>query len=68
MSKSRPSVTKRRNERARMERRQHKEQKRAQRKVEKEEQEEVLEGDPDLVGITAGPQEQPRYDDDGYDL
>ena len=68
MSKSRPSVTKRRNERARMERRQHKDIKRAQRKADKDERPEEPEGDPDLAGIVAGPNNQPRYDDDGYDI
>ena len=68
MSKSRPSVTKRRNERARMEKRQFKELKKAQRKAEKEDRVEEVEGDPDLEGIVPGPQNRPRYDENGYDL
>ncbi len=65
MAKSRPSVQKRRKEAARHEKKQTKAARREQRKAEKEEaqlEEGAVAGDPDLAGITPGPDQPSPWD------
>ncbi len=64
MAKSRPSVQKRRNEATKMEKKQAKAARKAQRNASREAQEAVDGVDPDLAGITPGPQRSPYEDED----
>ena len=65
MAKSRPSVQKRRNEAAKLEKKQLKMARKSQREAMRAQRSESTDGiDPDLAGIVAGPQPET---DDGYE-